>query len=75
VERGQADVVAVARKGAVTAKWDDLEAEWLMLLRKLGYRFCEEGEDHTETRRDRDTEGDKLTRRRGDAEAKEGEEG
>ncbi len=75
VERGQADVVAVARKGAVTAKWNDLEAEWLALLRKLGYRFREEEKNHTETQRDRDTEGEKFTRRRGDAEGKGGEEG
>lgn len=39
LERGQADVVAVARKGAVDAPWGELEAEWLALLRKLGYRF------------------------------------
>ena len=75
LERGQADVVAVARKGAVDAPWGELEAEWLMLLRKLGYRFCGAGEAHTEARRDGGTEGEKLTRRRGDAEAKEGEEG
>jgi ribonuclease P protein component len=66
MERGQADVVAVARKGAVTAKWDDLEAEWLALLRKLGFRFREEEESHTEAQRH--GEG-------GRAKAKGGEEG